>query len=434
MQFLRTARAIPHKAFTAAARFPSRAYSRPWRCNASYDHQPTSRACSSAPSPGGEPERLPGSDIPWTQLRDDSHPHYNVKAGILDKVGKRLLHETWHPLATLKGEIAAYFAERAAADPSVPQFKLFDDFHPVVTVRQNFDELLTPADHVSRSPSDTFYLDEQHLLRCHTSAHQTQVLRAGHSAFLVAGDVYRRDEIDRTHYPVFHQMEGVRVWRRDELPVDAGAAQEAVVQDLKDTLEGLARRLFGDVPMRWVDAYFPFTDPSLELEIFWDGDWLEVLGCGMIEPAVLTNGQRGDDIGWAFGLGLERLAMVLFGVTDIRLFWSADERFRGQFKPGHVTKFEPYSKYPPCLKDVTFWLPDTWHDNDFFDVAREIAGDLVENVECIDDFTHPKTGRRSKCFRVTYRSMDRSLTNEEIDKLQFELRDALEAQLGAELR
>lgn len=170
--------------------------------------------------------------------------------------------------------------------------------------------------------------------------------------------------------------------------------------------------------------------------------------------------------GWAFGLGLERIAMVLFSIPDIRLFWSQDARFLSQFRPGEITTFKPYSKYPECYKDMSFWLPPfvskgseggsaaggkgkVWHENDFCELVREVAGDLVESVRLvcglsslldilptwseaadgpiwccfcrlgdethsfstqIDDFTHPKTGKQSKCYRLNYRSMDRCVS------------------------
>eukprot|EP00622_Pseudochattonella_farcimen_P007855 FR743956.1.p1 GENE.FR743956.1~~FR743956.1.p1 ORF type:complete len:129 (+),score=20.13 FR743956.1:233-619(+) len=124
-----------------------------------------------------------------------------------------------------------------------------------------------------------------------------------------------------------------------------------------------------------------------------------------------------DRHGWAFGLGLERLAMVLFKIPDIRLFWSKDERLIKQFKNGDVVTFKSYSKYPPCYKDISFWLPEGFEENDFFELARGIAGDLVEQIEMIDTFTNPKSGKTSNCYRTTYRSMDRSLTDDEINKL-----------------
>lgn len=133
-------------------------------------------------------------------------------------------------------------------------------------------------------------------------------------------------------------------------------------------------------------------------------------------------------MGWAFGLGLERIAMILYSIPDIRLFWSNDSRFISQFEEGKITTFSPYSKYPSCFKDVSFWSPqhETLHENDFCDLVRDVAGDIVEDVKevCfplvnreailtfsaeIDRFVHPKTGRTSLCFRINYRSMDRSV-------------------------
>lgn len=119
------------------------------------------------------------------------------------------LPETYH-------RIELFFQQDAKA-LGQPPFQIFDNLPPIVTVEQNFDELLIPPDHVSRQASDTYYVDDQRVLRCHTSAHQTALLRQGQDRFLVCGDVYRRDEVDCTHYPVFHQMEGVRVLTEAEV-------------------------------------------------------------------------------------------------------------------------------------------------------------------------------------------------------------------------
>ena len=127
--------------------------------------------------------------------------------------------------------------------------------------------------------------------------------------------------------------------------------------------------MFGNVEMRWRVDYFPFTEPSFELDVFFDGDWMEVLGCGVIHDKVMANANKPELTGWAFGLGLERLAMVLFSIPDIRLFWTKDERFTSQFKAGKITKFQPYSKFPFCYKDVSFWLPESGlHPNDVYEV------------------------------------------------------------------
>jgi len=132
---------------------------------------------------------------------------------------------------------------------------------------------------------------------------------------------------------------------------------------------------------------------------------------------------------------VERLAMAMFEIPDVRLFWSEDPRFLLQFLPGKITKFKPYSKYPACYKDVSFWLPPTgFHENNLFEVVRSVAGDLVETVELVDSFKNPKTNKESRCYRINFRSMDRSLTNEEINQLQEDIRKLLVSKLQVELR
>merc|ERR1712012_385848 len=290
---------------------------------------------------------------------------------------------------------------------TTPDMKFIDREVPVVGTKQCFDDLRVPPEHPSRAPSDTYYVNAETVLRTHTSARQCQYMSQYPeiTSFLCAGDVYRRDEIDASHYPVFHQCEGARLFPTSEMSVDD------VKEDLKKTLEGLAAHLFqlktDESTMRWLDEYFPFTEPSLELEIFYQDDWLEVLGCGVIHHDVLRNaGLDPSKVhGWAFGLGLERLAMVLFGIPDIRLFWSDDERFHSQFSEASFaskTRFKPFSKYPPVLKDISMWIPGDFVDNDLFEMIRDEGGDQVEKVDLCDEFTHPKTNRTSKMFRVTW--------------------------------
>lgn len=394
-----------------------------------------------------------GSDAPLSvdgiSLSHDS----NVPASVAQKVGRNLHLQQNHPLNIIKSIIEDHFKEvqrNAAAEGKTADFRFFDDMSPVVTTKACFDDLLTPQDHVSRSLSDTYYVcpgDRQLVLRTHTSAHQNELMKAGHRSFLASGDVYRRDEIDSSHYPCFHQMEGVHVFDPEELPGFANGSapfdprsSEAVLhceQHLKHTLEGLVRKLFGeDCEMRWGIDDFPFTEPSFELEVFFRGDWLEVLGCGVIHSDILRNCSLDHTNGWAFGLGLERLAMVLFEIPDIRLFWSEDPRFLDQFSSGQVTTFKPFSKYPPCFKDVSFWLPEDrdFHENDLFEQIRAVGGDIVETVEKIDEFTHPKTNRQSNAYRITWRHMSRTLTDAEVDKMQFEVRDRIGDKLGCEVR
>ena len=137
-----------------------------------------------------------------------------------------------------------------------------------------------------------------------------------------------------------------------------------------------------------MDSYFPFTQPSWELEILYQGNWLEVLGSGIMRNEILEESGVTNTIGWAFGVGLERLTMVLYDVPDIRLFWSKDSGFLNQFKEhefGKQIKYKAVSQYPQCANDLSFWLPeqisiDQFSSNDFYDLVRDVAGDIVEQV------------------------------------------------------
>ena len=168
--------------------------------------------------------------------------------------------------------------------------------------------------------------------------------------------------------------------------------------------------------MRWVECTFPFTDPSIELEIFFNNNWLEVLGCGVLKDGVVEkSGKNSEKLkGWAFGIGLERLAMKLFSINDIRLFWSKEKRFLSQFSDDKIATFKAYSKYPNCYKDISFYVDNEFNENDLFEMIRNIAGDLVEEVKCVDTFENKKINKISKCFRILYRSMDKNLTNSEV--------------------
>jgi phenylalanyl-tRNA synthetase alpha chain len=198
-----------------------------------------------------------------------------------------------------------------------------------------FDALNTPANHPARNDSDTFYLPDGRLLRTHTSTIQIRTMVANDPPVRVIGPgaAYRRDETDATHLNQFNQLEG--------LYVDCHIS----VADLKGTLEYFVRELLGEeVQTRLRPHFFPFTEPSFELDVrlpgVQDGKWMELLGCGMVNPAVFeaVNLKRGDSAydpenwtGFAFGMGLERLAMSLFGLPDIRLLIENDQRFLAQF-------------------------------------------------------------------------------------------------------
>ncbi|QDS73646.1 hypothetical protein FKW77_002383 [Venturia effusa] len=414
----------------------------------------------------------------------------NAPPSIISAVSRRLHLQTNHPLSITRQLIEKKF----------PDFNYHNTLFPVVTTAQNFDSLGIPLGHSGRSRTDTYYINKETVLRTHTSAHQADTFRSNESdGFLITADVYRRDAIDRTHYPAFHQMEGALTWDRNKLPERMTLAEkvwedfeklpkhsievedpnptfhaanplqdshnanevEAIAAHLKRSIENVVIDIFTraqdstataatprePLKIRWIEAYFPFTSPSWELEVLYQGKWLELLGCGVVKQEILSNAGVPSRSGWAFGIGLERIAMLLFNVPDIRLFWSKDPRFLAQFsQDGEIRKFIPFSNKPPCYKDISFWLPSSTssagqdalkrevHDNDIMEVVREVAGDLVEDVEPGEPFVHPKTGRKSLFYRINYRSLERTLTNVEVNKLHTAIGEKLVGAFGVELR
>ncbi|KAM4534263.1 phenylalanine--tRNA ligase, mitochondrial [Odontesthes bonariensis] len=423
-------------------------------------------SCRSFSADGHTPQPVIGQDS--VEVLGQSYPRddfTNVIPKILEKVGRDLHNQTHHPLWLIKERIKAHFYSAYIGRWGNPLFSVHDNLSPVVTVEQNFDSVLIPPGHASRKRGDNYYLNRATMLRGHTSAHQAELVRSGLDAFLLAGDVYRRDEIDASHYPVFHQMEGVRLFSNHELfsKVKSGdelslferggrrtpqkqethtlEAVKLVEFDLKQTLTRLVTHLFGaDAEVRWVDCYFPFTHPSYEMEVRFQGDWMEVLGCGVMEQELLNSVGAANKLGWAFGLGLERLAMILYSIPDIRLFWSQDERFLKQFRVQDIQQpicFQSLSKYPPLHNDISFWLPDAkdgFTENDFYELVRSIGGDLVEKVSLVDEFVHPKTGRRSQCYRIIYRHMERTLTQQEVRLVHEQIERTAETELGVQGR
>ncbi|GFQ96422.1 phenylalanine--tRNA ligase, mitochondrial [Trichonephila clavata] len=342
-----------------------------------------------------------------------------------------------------------------------PLFSVYDDLSNIVTTEQNFDSLLVSKNHPSRNKSDSYYINFDVLLRTHTSAHQKELIKSGLDHFLVIGDVYRRDEIDAKHYPVFHQCEAVRLLSPHELfgQIPSGEdlkafekdvrnsekqachtldAVKLMEKDLKDCLIGLVKRLFGrNVEYKWTESYFPFTHPSWELEIYHKGDWMEILGCGIMEQDILNGAGANEKIGWAFGIGLERLAMTLYGIPDVRLFWSTDSGFLSQFKVNDIEtsiQYKDISKYPQCTNDISFWVPKEYHPNDFFDLARSIGGEIIEQVHKIDEFFHPKHKKQSYTYRIIYRHMERTLSQKEVNEVHKNIEEAAVKNLNVTIR
>ncbi|MBC7785681.1 MAG: phenylalanine--tRNA ligase subunit alpha [Burkholderiales bacterium] len=202
----------------------------------------------------------------------------------------------------------------------------YDDYPEYEEEYYNFDSLNTPDWHPSRDSHDSFYTKDGHVLRTHTTAFQIRCMKMLGSKppirAMTAGRCYRRDEIDATHYPIFNQI--------DVICIDRNVS----FADLKSTLYSLLTALLGDdIKLRFRPSYFPFTTPSAEVDVLWRGRWMELLGAGMMRPEVLRNGGIDPDEyqGFAFGMGLDRLAMRRFAIDDIRHLYENEEQFLSQF-------------------------------------------------------------------------------------------------------
>ncbi len=325
---------------------------------------------------------------------------------------------------------------------TLPEFKNFDlvETPEIVPTAVTFDLFDFAPDHPARSKSDTYYVDETNILRTHTTIMwyyylndpdvKARLAKGETVGALSHGKVYRKDEIDRRHMNVFHQIDGWLLAPKKEKVI--GPAE------LEQVLAAIAKAIFGpQVVYRFNPDSFPYTDPSLEMEIMLDGKWIEVLGSGVVRGSVLK--KLGVDPeqynGWAFGFGLERLAILSMELPDIRLLWSQDERVKRQLKLGQ--KFKEVSKYPPITRDISFIVPTSFVPNYYFELIRDIGGDLIEEVTLLDKYENAaKFGadKVSYTYRIVYRSIERTLTAEEIEPLQTEVREQTVKQFDAKIR
>ena len=253
-----------------------------------------------------------------------------LKAETIDVTEPRKLPKVGaaHPITLVMDELIECFSGLGFEVMEGPEVEL-DHY--------NFELMNLPKNHPARDAQDTFYMDDNIVLRTHTSPMQARAMltRKPPIRIICPGRVYRADELDATHSPVFHQMEG--------LVVDENMS----MSDLRGTLEAFAKKLYGnDVSTRFRPSFFPFTEPSAEVDltctachgkgcrICKDTGWVEVLGCGMVNPKVLE--MCGIDStkysGFAFGIGLERIAMKRYGITDLRMLYEGDARLLGQIR------------------------------------------------------------------------------------------------------
>ena len=345
-------------------------------------------------------------------------------------------------LSRTEGSPLHDLVERISA---IPDFKDFDDIQvpEIMSTDIVFDLFDFPADHPARSKSDSYFVDEHNLLRTHTTVMWYYWLREQSVkeciekgepvGALCHGKVYRKDEIDNRHMNVFHQIDGWYLVPKSEKTLS--------IEDLKKVLSDIAKAAFGpEVKYRFNTDTFPYTDPSLEMEVDKDGNgtWVEVLGAGVVKGSVLDN--LGVDStkwnGWAFGFGLERLAIISMELPDIRLLWSEDERVKKQLVLGQ--KYKEVSKFPPVVRDISFIVDaSNFILNDYFDLVRETGGDMIEQVEIMDKYENAEkfgAGKISYTFRITYRDLNRTLTNEEVNAVHAKLEERTEKECGASIR
>jgi len=293
----------------------------------------------------GKKGRLSGVLGAMGKLPGDERPLVGQRANVLKTQVQSLLSERLQAVkaAALEARIARETLDVTAAASGVP----VGHRHPLITTTEeivdlfcglgykvvegpevetdhyNFTALNIPPDHPARDMQDTFYLKDNLLLRTHTSPVQIRQLEQNPPPVRIVapGRVYRRDAVDATHSPVFHQVE--------VLAIDEGLD----FSHLRGTVMAFLKAFFGDLPVRFRASYFPFTEPSAEVDVQWRGRWLEVMGCGMVDPAVLEGLGLDPErySGFAAGLCVERFCMVRHGIDDIRRLYTSDLRFLEQF-------------------------------------------------------------------------------------------------------
>lgn len=360
-----------------------------------------------------------------------------------DKESQRLLSYLALPdLTRLEGSPVKAITEKVINLPSLKNLDIIET-PEIITSELVFDLFNFPKDHPARSRSDTYYVDDTHILRPHTSLmwkyylEIPEVLKQleehGSIGTLCYGKVYRKDEIDWQHTNVLHHIDGLFIIRRD--------IKELHQPDLEAILTEVAQSLFGhDVVGRFNVEHYPYTDPSLEMEIAWNDKWVEILGAGIVHDQVMSN--LGLDpkkyVGWAFGFGADRLAMLKMKIPDIRLLRSTDERVVKQLS-NLDNEYQAVSKYPSIVRDISFLVDkNNFNLNRYYELIREIAGeDFVEEVKLLDEYEdEAKFGKDKKSFtfRTVYRHLDRTLTNEEVDAKHKKLEEVSKEQFGATVR
>lgn len=328
---------------------------------------------------------------------------------------------------------------------NLPSLKNFDiiDTPEIISPEVVFDLFNFPKDHPARSRSDTYFIDSSHILRPHTSLMWKYYLEdpeikkklevEGAVGALCYGKVYRKDEIDWQHSNILHHCDGLFICRKDIKKINQ--------TDLENICSEIVSSLLGNnIEKEFRVDHFPYTDPSVEMDIKWGNKWVEINGAGLVHPQVIRNLGFDPNIynGWAFGFGVDRLAMLKMKIPDIRLFWSKDERVTKQLKDINNV-YQPVSKHPPIVRDISFVVDKKdYNPNRYYELIREVAGeDLVEEAKLLDSYENQEkfgAEKISYTYRIVYRSHNRTLTNDEVNKIHEELQKKTAEQFNAEMR
>jgi len=347
-------------------------------------------------------------------------------------------------------------------------FKWFDNITTpeIVSEWETFDLFNFSENHVARRPSDSYFVkksenkNESMLLRPHTSVMRYYYLlewngkskleKTGEVRALSQWKVYRVDTLDKHHHECFHQIDGLRILSKEKWTIDQST--------LKDVLSNTIKTLFGEnVKYRFNEDTFPYTVDSLEAEVEYEWKRIEVLWAWVVNPTVLEKlWIDPENYTWrAFWFGIERLAMALKRIPDIRIFWSKDKRITNQ--RWNLDTYKEISVFPPVYKDISFltskdkfirkgekpkewWKLELVNEIDIFDlawIARDISWWLIEEVKVIDEYENDDKfwkDSKSVTIRITFRSLERTLTNEEINIAYFKIRTKLERELSYTFR